>query len=140
MILVHQLSSISKNGWKYTRDRLTHPGLTNAAYNVCGIICQMGSTNQDNIAKMLKMDKSSVAKIVNKCVEDGLIERQINPNNRREYILTLTPLGNASVQELIDLVAQWQSESLSVLSEEEREQFLKMIEKVVHHTNQMNEN
>lgn len=130
MILVHKLSLISKSGWKYTRNRLTHPGLTNAAYDVCGIICQSGSTNQDNIAKALRMDKSSVAKVVNKCVEDGLIERRINPNNRREYILTLTPEGQESVGELISLVEQWQQDVLSVLSEEEQKQFLDMIQKV----------
>ncbi len=137
MILVHKLSLISKNGWRYTRNRLTHPGLTNAAYDVCGIISQSGSTNQDNISKALRMDKSSVAKVVNKCVEDGLIERRVNPNNRREYILTLTPDGKASVDELIQLVEQWQEEALSVLSEEESELFLTMMQKVMNQTEQM---
>ncbi len=132
MILVHKLSLISKNGWRYTRNRLTHPGLTNAAYDICGIICQSGSTNQDNISKALRMDKSSVAKVVNKCVEDGLIERRVNPSNRREYILTLTPLGKESVDELIHLVEQWQQEALSVLKDEEKEQFLSMIQRVMN--------
>ncbi|MBR5004758.1 MAG: MarR family transcriptional regulator, partial [Erysipelotrichaceae bacterium] len=102
MILVHRLSAITKNSWRYTRNRLTHPGLTNAAYDICGIIHQSGSTNQDNISKALKMDKSSVAKVVNKCVNDGLINRKVNPGNRREYILTLTEEGQTLVQELID--------------------------------------
>lgn len=139
MILVHKLSAITKNGWRYTRNRLTHPGLTNAAYDVCGIISQAGSTNQDNIAKLLKMDKSSVAKVVNKCVEDELVERRINPKNRREYILTLTLKGKKTVEELISLVEQWQTEALSVLSDEERNQFLGMIEKVMDKTDCMNE-
>ncbi|MBR5207572.1 MAG: MarR family transcriptional regulator [Erysipelotrichaceae bacterium] len=130
MILVHRLSAITKNSWRYTRNRLTHPGLTNAAYDICGIIHQSGSTNQDNISKALKMDKSSVAKVVNKCVNDGLINRKVNPGNRREYILTLTEEGQTLVQELIDLVEQWQNESLSVLSEEEIAQFLEMIQRV----------
>ena len=137
MILVHKLSAISKNGWRYTRNRLTHPGLTNATYDVCGIICQAGSTNQDNISKALKMDKSSVAKIVNKCVEDGLVERRVNPNNRREYILKMTPEGQATVQELIDLVALWQDEALSVLSEQEKELFLDMIQRIEVHTDEI---
>ncbi len=138
MILVHKLSAITKNGWRYTRNRLTHPGLTNAAYDVCGIISQTGSTNQDNIAKILKMDKSSVAKVVNKCVEGGLVERRVNPKNRREYILTLSKEGQKTVDELISFVDQWQSEALSVLSEEEKDQFLNMIEKVIVQTDKMN--
>ena len=135
MILVHRLSAITKNSWRYTRNRLTHPGLTNAAYDICGIIHQSGSTNQDNISKALKMDKSSVAKVVNKCVNDGLIDRMVNPSNRREYILTLTQEGQTLVDELIGLVEQWQNESLSVLSEEERAQFLDMIQRVEAQSN-----
>lgn len=137
MILVHKLSAIIKNGWRYTRNRLTHPGLTNAAYDVCGIIAQTGSTNQDNIAKALKMDKSSVAKVVNKCVNDGLIERRVNPDNRREYILTLTPEGQESVGELIAFVEEWQKEVLSVLSEQEQEQFLNMVQRVTDHSDEI---
>ena len=139
MILVHRLSAISKDGWRYTRNRLTHPGLTNAAYDVCGIVWQSGSTNQDNIAKALKMDKSSVAKVVNKCVNDGLIERRVNPSNRREYILTLTPQGQTVVQELVDIVEQWLEEALSILSEEERVQFMNIVERVADHTDKMNQ-
>ena len=139
MILVHRLSTISKDGWRYTRNRLTHPGLTNAAYDVCGIVWQSGSTNQDNIAKALKMDKSSVAKVVNKCVNDGLIERRVNPSNRREYILTLTPQGQTVVQELVDIVEQWLSEAFSILSEEERVQFMNIVERVAEHTGKMNQ-
>ena len=139
MILVHRLSAISKEGWRYTRNRLTHPGLTNAAYDVCGIVWQSGSTNQDNIAKALKMDKSSVAKVVNKCVNDGLIERRVNPSNRREYILTLTPHGQTIVQELVDIVEQWLEEAFSILSEEERVQFMNIVERVADHTGKMNQ-
>lgn len=137
MILVHKLSAISKNSWRYTRNRLTHPGLTNAAYDVCGIIHLSGSTNQDNISKALKMDKSSVAKVVNKCVEDGLVERRINPENRREYILTMSEEGRKTVQELIDIVNEWQNEALSDLSDEEKAFFLDTVMKVVNKTNKM---
>lgn len=139
MILVHRLSAITKDGWRYTRNRLTHPGLTNAAYDVCGFIWQSGSTNQDNIAKALKMDKSSVAKVVNKCVNDGLIERRVNPSNRREYILTLTAEGQTVVQELVDIIEQWMTEVLSILSDEERDQFLNLVERVSVQTDKMNQ-
>ena len=56
MILVHKLSAITKDGWRYTRNRLTHPGLTNAAYDVCGVFWLSGATNQDIISKAFKMD------------------------------------------------------------------------------------
>ena len=137
MILVHRLAAINKNSWRYTRNRLTHPGLTNAAYDICGVIHQLGYTNQDNIAKALKMDKSSVAKVVNKCVNDGLIVRKVNPNNRREYNLTLTEEGQTLVVELINLVEQWQNESLSVLTDEEKALFLNMIQRVEKQTNEI---
>ena len=137
MMLVHKLSTINRNGWRYTRDHLTHPGLTNSMYDVCGVIYQAKSSNQDFIAKSLKMDKSALAKVVSKCVEEGLIIREVNPSNRREHVLTLTDKGNETVKELVELVDNWQEEALSVLEKDQRDLFIEMIDKVLEHTNNM---
>lgn len=139
MILVHKLMITSKNAWKYTKDRLTHTGMSNASYDICGYIYHFGGTNQDSISKALHMDKSSVAKIVNKCVNDGLVERKINPENRREYILELTEYGKEVTKELIDVVQDWQDEVLSILSEEERNHYLEISYKLQQKSEQMNQ-
>ena len=138
MMLVHKLSAINRNGWKYTRDHLTHPGLTNSMYDVCGVIYHAKPSNQEFIASSLKMDKSALAKVVSKCVDDGLILREVNPSNRREHILTLTEKGYETVKELVELVDSWQNEALSVLENDQRELFMEMINKVLEHTNTMN--
>lgn len=139
MILVHKLMYISKNAWKYTKERLTYTDMSNTAYDICGYIYHYGGTNQDGIAKALHMDKSSVAKIVNKCVQDGLVERKINPDNRREYILELTSFGRNVTKELVDTVELWQKEVLSVLNETEQEQFLEMVQKLEQKSVEMNQ-
>lgn len=137
MILAHKLAVINRNGWKYVRNHLTHPDLTNSMYDVCGIIYQVKSCNQDYIVKTLKIDKSALTKVINKCVEDGLVNRTINSSNRREHILSLTDKGNDTIKELIDLVDAWQKEILSVLEEEKCNLFMEMIDKVFEHANEV---
>ena len=72
MILVHHFSAISKSAWSYCKVHLTHNAMSNAAYDICGVIYQHPHCNQDLIAHLLNMDKSSVAKILSKCETDGI--------------------------------------------------------------------
>lgn len=136
MILVHQFSAINKAAWRYCKDHLTHSAMSNASYDVCGVIHLNPCCNQDLISKALHMDKSSVAKILLKCEQDGYVIRTINPANRREYILSLTPSGDEAISELIQLVDQWQSDALSVLSESDRIRFLEMVQTLRNHCDQ----
>lgn len=130
MILVHELSRICKNGWRFTRDQLTHSYLSNEAYDICAIIYYNRDCNQELVARRLNMDKSSVAKIITKCVKSGLIIRKRDHEDKRNYHLDLSEEGKATICELIESVDMWQKATLSVLSEAEQEVFLRMVSKI----------
>ncbi len=52
------------------------------------------------LAEILSMDKSKVSRAVNKLVKAGFVNREINPENRRYSILTLTSHGKRIVQNI----------------------------------------
>ena len=56
------------------------------------------------------MDKSSVAKLVFKLIELGYVERTINPEDRRQYMLRLTKDGNEKTKEFLDLLSSWEKD------------------------------
>ena len=138
MILVHELTAICRNGWKYTRDHLTHRHLSNEAYDICAVIYTNDLCNQDTVVKALKMDKSSVAKIIRKCEKEGIIFRMKDQKDMRNYCLSLTEEGKEIICNLIDTVALWQKEALSCLSEEEIADFTRMVEKIRENTRILN--
>lgn len=52
------------------------------------------------LATSLHLEKSTVSRLVNGLVERGWVERTINPDNRREVLLTLTETGYAVFEEV----------------------------------------
>lgn len=58
-------------------------------------ICDYPGYSQEQIATLLYVDKSTVAKAVKALLREGYITRAPNPNSRREYMLTPTGKGLA---------------------------------------------
>ena len=52
------------------------------------------------LTEVLSMDKSKVSRAVSKLVKAGFVNREINPENRRYSILTLTNHGKKIVQNI----------------------------------------
>ena len=52
------------------------------------------------LADVLSMDKSKVSRAISKLVKTGFVNREINPENRRYSIVTLTDLGQKIVHEI----------------------------------------
>ncbi|WP_432645581.1 MarR family winged helix-turn-helix transcriptional regulator [Methanobrevibacter sp.] len=67
---------------------------------------EMGTTQSD-IAKACLMDRSGVSRAFKDFEEKGLIERNINETNKREYKLKLTQKGNKTAEFLIQKEKEW---------------------------------
>ena len=63
--------------------------------------------NQSDIAKACFMNRSGVSRAFTDFENKGLIERKINPNNKREYITTLTEKGLKTAKFLEKKEIQW---------------------------------
>ena len=87
--------------------------------------------DQNGLAARMGMDRSHASLLVEKLVARGLLNRQINPDNRRAHILSLTPAGEKlHAQTRLRFVAG-QQEILSVLRPAERELLLDLLVRVV---------
>lgn len=63
--------------------------------------------NQSDIAKACFMNRSGVSRAFSDFEKKGLIERKINPNNKREYITTLTEKGIKTAKLLEEKEIEW---------------------------------
>lgn len=129
-VLVQRMMKVSRQGWNYVKERLSHQKLPNMMYNVCVIVYLYPGISQDGVAHQLQTDKSSIAKVVSKAVQSGYIVRDVNPEDRREYRLHLTDLGTEIVKEVLFLLMEWQNKVLKVLNEKERKNFRELFDKV----------
>ena len=65
------------------------------------------NVNQSDIAKACFMNRSGVSRAFSDFEKKGLIKREINPDNKREYINTLTPKGLKTAKFLEEKEIEW---------------------------------
>ena len=82
-------------------------------------ITNQGSTTSRRLAVALKVTPSNVTGIVDRLVQQGLVSRQENPEDRRALLLRATEEGEAIVADLRERRASYLTELLSRLSAEE---------------------
>jgi DNA-binding MarR family transcriptional regulator len=93
--------------------------LTIAQLKSLFFISNEGSTNFTKLAQALRVTPSNVTGIVDRLVEQGLVSRRENPENRRMLVLQLTDRGETLLASLRERKIGQLSGVLSCLSEEQ---------------------
>ncbi len=80
-----------------------------------------GSSNQESISEELQVDKGSIARTISKLEEKGLVSREINPNNKREKLVSLLPKAEDELDQMQDSYQQLEKAMFEGLTEEDIE-------------------
>ena len=78
-------------------------GLTGQQENMLFHINLNENTTANHIATTFNISKSAVSQVLSKLEKQKMISKQVNPNNKREYFLTLGPNGSKYMEQLSDL-------------------------------------
>ncbi|MCF8481656.1 MAG: MarR family winged helix-turn-helix transcriptional regulator [Rhodospirillum sp.] len=76
------------------------------------------------------MDKVNVSRAISALQKKGILERHIDPTDRRRVLLRLTRKGRRILMELLPEVKRVEDRMLDGLSPEERETFLRLMARV----------
>jgi len=82
------------------------------------------------LAEKVALDKATLTGIIDRLERDGLVERRDDPKDRRAIRVYLTPKAESLREELLEIYHRNNSRFLSVLSEEEREVFERVVQKL----------
>ncbi|MBO1627076.1 MarR family transcriptional regulator [Bacillus cereus] len=78
-------------------------GLTGQQESMIFYINLNKNTTANNIATTFNISKSAVSQVLSKLEKHNMISKQVNPNNKREYFLTLGPNGSNYIERLSQL-------------------------------------
>lgn len=103
------IHNISLNQQKYMKSKMSG---FDFAHDVRYIIFIYDNPNcsQEDLVNMFGQSKGNIAKILKKFEDQGYIKREINPENRRKYMLTTTEKGNSLVPEIRKISKEWEKE------------------------------
>ncbi|HTY81312.1 MAG TPA: MarR family transcriptional regulator [Dehalococcoidales bacterium] len=82
-------------------------------------ITNRGSTNFKNLAATLKVTPSNLTGVIDRLVEQGLVSRTENPEDRRMMVLKATEKGESLVSELRERRLSIMTKALNTLTPEE---------------------
>ncbi len=105
--------------------------LTPRQYEVLRAISLTNEPSQTQLVELTGIDRSTLADIVRRLVDRGLVMRKRTRHDARMYALKLSDKGIATMQDAAPAVNQTDERLLSAIPQREREGFIKGLEKMV---------
>jgi DNA-binding MarR family transcriptional regulator len=105
-------------------------GLRSYHYRLLAALEEWGPVGQADLGRSTSVDRSDVVTVLGELERLGLIERTVNPSNRRRNIVSITPAGSRQLRALDNVVDEIQERVLAPLSENERRQLTKLLRKL----------
>jgi DNA-binding MarR family transcriptional regulator len=108
------------------RRRIAHLDITPDQFTAMRILVEReaDSLTQCDLTHLMSSDPNTVASLLKRMEQAGLIERRPHESDRRARRLRLKPAGKRKYAAAREIAVSLQSEVLSVLPEQRREEFL----------------
>ena len=108
----------------------TGTGLRPYHYRLMASIDEEGPIGQAELGRVSGIDRSDVANMLAELEQLGLVERTVDPTNRRRNIVGITQAGSNQLTALGDVLDEIQERVLAPLSPNERRQLTKLLHKL----------
>jgi DNA-binding MarR family transcriptional regulator len=92
--------------------------------------CPEGASNPAALAEWKGVSRATITGLLDGLEKDGLIQRQADPSDRRIIRVNLTDAGREFLEKITPPYAQWLTDIVGPLSEEERRHLVTLLEKV----------
>jgi len=102
-------------------------GVTVDQWTVLKTLGKHPDLSQRALAEYCSKDQPTLTRIVDLLVAKGLVERVVHPNDRRSFVLYLTPDGKRKVQELSEKVTGIRMQAWQNLDESDFENLKRIL-------------
>lgn len=83
--------------------------------------------NQQCICNNLAIDKTAMVKVIDYLIKNDMVERDINPNDRREHFIKLTKKGLKQTEEVVKAFKAIDNKMFSNVTKEDQEVFMRVL-------------
>jgi len=111
--------------------------LTQLQYIILSALEEMGASDQITLGGYTALDRNTIAVVVRKLEERGLITRHRNPDDRRSMVVKLTKEGEALREAVEPAVEEVQKDILAPLTPGEQQVLLKLLQKLASDNNHL---
>jgi len=109
--------------------------ITLPQFAIMDILERGGEANMTDLAKAMDVTTSAMTGVVDRLVRDGYVSRSHDLEDRRIIHIKLTPKGARTVRTAIEDRKKATIKMFGVISQEEREKYLSILEHIKEHLN-----
>lgn len=126
--LLHRGSQVAED---HVSRAFVGAGLTPRQFTVLISVAKDPNASQTELVRATGVDRSTLADIVRRLVEAGLLQRRRTREDARAYAVRLTPKAIELIEQLSAKAAHAEQSLLGALSEEDRSHFLALLRKLI---------
>jgi DNA-binding MarR family transcriptional regulator len=114
-------------------ERLDPLGLSPRAWGVLSTLVESGPLTQIDLASALSIDRTAMVYLLDDLEGQGLVERVRNPDDRRSFLVRLTPRGERTQRKAAGELAEQTKVLLEPLDASERRLLIELLTRVADH-------
>ncbi len=115
----------------YFTEELADSELTSVQMVALVAIVDSPGIDATRLSEIIDFDRATIGGVVDRLERKGLIQRVVNPQDKRSKVMRATPAGKALLDVSLPRVQRVQERILAPLSPEDRETFLRLIKTVI---------
>ena len=112
-------------------------GITPVQYAALQTVHNHPGSDQRTLARLIALDTSTTAGVVDRLEARGLLARKTSPGDRRVRLISLTPAGRQLLSDAIPRMAQAQELILAPLSPRQRIEFMHLLQLLITENNEL---
>jgi MarR family transcriptional regulator for hemolysin len=126
--LVHDVARLF--GRRFDQRALRYVGLNRSQCRILGCLARDEGINQARLAELLEVKPMTLARQIDRMVEQGWVERRSDPGDRRAHRLVLTERARPLLARILALSAELRREAFADLTEEEGRHLVELLRRV----------
>jgi MarR family transcriptional regulator, transcriptional regulator for hemolysin len=96
-------------------------------YSILYFLYENNGCNQQCICNHLAIYNTAMVKVIDYLIKTGLVDRNVNPDDRREHFIVLTKKGLKQTEEVVNAFTMLDAEMFSNVSENDRVTFTNVL-------------
>ncbi len=128
--IMRRMNVISRCQAIWRGEQMREDGLCACHHSFLLAVGGQSGMTQEQLAKHLCLNKSTVTRALNQLEEQGYLERRPDANDKRVYRIFATEKCQAILPRVRTLAREWTHEITQDVSEEELEQFYAILERL----------
>ncbi|PPA69743.1 MarR family winged helix-turn-helix transcriptional regulator [Jeotgalibacillus proteolyticus] len=124
------VSTVHRYGYMHLSKTFDQFGLGRGQVKFLMALFEQNDQTQEQIATVLKMDKTTTARAVRKLEDEGYVTRRPHPTDRRSQIVSLTEKAFEMEPLIRSILEEWTTALTKDFTEEEKELALNLLRRM----------